>query len=150
MSGEYTWPVRTIWLMFALIFFAAGVSKLRHSGLEWIFSDHLAISLIQAHYHVANADPLVPWGLHLAQYVWLTHLLAAGSLALEISYPLALFSSRARWIIIPSMVLFLISIRVLMGPTFVPQYLVCHLFWVPWDRVRLRLIEAFRGRFEGR
>jgi len=28
MSGEYTWPVRAVWVMFALIFFAAGLSKL--------------------------------------------------------------------------------------------------------------------------
>lgn len=28
----------------------------------------------------------------------------------------------------------LVGIRLLMGPTF-PQFVICHLFWVPWDRV---------------
>src|ERR671910_162451 len=75
VSGEYTWPVRAVWVMFALFFFAAGVSKLRHSGLEWIFSDNMAIMLIYHHYSFSNGDPfaawgppLVPWGLYLAQH----------------------------------------------------------------------------------
>jgi hypothetical protein len=144
MSGDYTWPVRTVWVVFTLIFFAAGVSKLRHSGLEWIFSDNLAISLIMSGYHVSDAEPLVTWGLYIAQYVWLTRLLAAGSLVLELSCPLALFSSKARWIIVPSILLLLIGFRVFLGPTFVPQYLICSLFWVPWDRVSIRLVERFR------
>ena len=143
MSGEYTWPVRTVWLMFALIFFAAGVAKLRLSGLEWIFSDHLAISLVEAPYHIHNVDPLVPWGLFLAQHVWLTRLLAAGTIILEVSYPVTLFSHRVRWVIVPSVFLMLVGIRLLLGPTF-DHYLICHLFWVPCDRIRLWLIRDSR------
>ena len=143
-SGEYTWPVHTVWLMFALVFFAAGVAKLRHSGFEWIFSDSMAITLIYHHYYFSNAEPWVPLGLHLAQYGWLTRLFAASTVVIEVGYPLALFSRKARWIFVPSMVLMLVGIRALMGPTFVPQYLICHVFWVPWDRVRLWLIRRFR------
>ncbi len=143
MSGDYTWPVRTVWMVFTLIFFASAVSKLRHSGLEWIFSDNLAISLILAGYHVSDAEPLVTWGLYIAQYAWLTRLLAAGSLVLELACPLALFSSRARWVIVPSILLLLIGFRVFLGPTFVPPYLIGSLFWVPWDRVSNRLVELF-------
>jgi hypothetical protein len=143
-SGEYTWPVHTVWLMFALVFFAAGVAKLRHSGFEWIFSDSMTITLIYHHYYFSNAEPWVPLGLHLAQYGWLTRLFAASTVVIEVGYPLALFSRKARWIFVPSMVLMLVGIRALMGPTFVPQYLICHVFWVPWDRVRLWLIRRFR------
>jgi hypothetical protein len=143
MSGEYTWPVRTIWVLFALIFFTAGVTKLRISGLEWVFSDHLALSLIEAPYHIHNANPLVSWGLTLAQYSWLTILFAAGTIVLELSYPLALFSTRARWVIVPSVFFMLIGIRLLLGPTFY-AYLICHLFWVPWDRVSYQLVKGFR------
>jgi hypothetical protein len=32
----------------------------------------------------------------------------------------------------------LIGIRLTMGPTF-PQFVLCHLFWVPWDRVAAAL-----------
>src|SRR3954462_8604121 len=31
-SGEYRWPVRLVWVTMATVFFAAGLSKLRHSG----------------------------------------------------------------------------------------------------------------------
>lgn len=146
VSGEYTWPVRAVWLMLALIFFAAGVSKLRHSGLEWIFSDNMSIMLIQHHYHLPNADPLVSWGLALAQYKWLTWLLAAQTVVLEVSYPLALFSRRVRWVIVPGVFLMQVGIRVLLGPTF-SQFLICNLFWVPWDRVRRIVVRGFHKLF---
>ena len=136
--------MRAIWVVFALTFFAAGVSKLRHSGLEWIFSDNMAISLIAAQYHTHNVDPLTTWGLYLAQHTWLLHLVAAGTIVFEVSYPLALFSSKARWVIVPGVFFMLVGVRLLLGPTF-DQYLICHLFWVPWERFsRYRLIEGFQ------
>jgi hypothetical protein len=138
-SGEYTWPVRAVWVTFALIFFAAGVSKLRHSGLEWIFSDNMAILLTRS---VEDDHPLLPWGVYLVEYSWLPQLLAAGTIALEISYPLALFSRKARWVIVPSVFFMQIGIWVFMGPTFL-QFLICNLFWVPWDRISHKLTRRF-------
>src|SRR5262249_55737395 len=89
LSGEYTWPVRMIWVMMSLVFLAAGLSKLRHSGLEWITGDTMAIFLIQANYHSTDADPLTTWGLNLAQSSLLPHLLAAAGVILETGYPIA-------------------------------------------------------------
>ena len=142
-SGEYTWPVRAVWLMFALIFFAAGVSKLRHSGLEWVFSDNMAIMLTQRHYHIGSHDPLVSWGLDLAQHGWLTRLLAAATVAFEVCYTLALLSSRARWVIVPVVFSMQFVIRMIMGPSFY-QFMICNLFWVPWDRVSRRFVGSLR------
>ena len=137
-SGEYTWPIRAIQLVMALIFFAAGIAKIRHSGLAWVVSNTMSIMLVQQQYHIANADPLTTVGLTLALHPWLCSLLAAGSMTLETIYPLALFSARARAFIVPSVFLMQVGIRVLMGPTF-NQYLICNLFWVPWDRVALAI-----------
>lgn len=134
VSGEYTWPVRMIWLVMSLILFAAGVSKLRHSGLAWITSDSMAIFLLQHNYHIANSDPLTSWGLNLARHAWLPHLFAAATVILEVGYPIALFSRRARWFIVPSAVLMFMGIAVLMGPNFY-QLMLCQLLWAPWDRV---------------
>jgi hypothetical protein len=139
-SGEYTWPVRAVWLMFALVFFAAGLSKLRHSGLEWIFSDNMSTILIWAAY---SHFPLVSLGPDLAQYGWLTRLMAATTVLFEIGYPLALFSRRARWVIVPVVFLMLVNIRLLIGPQFYP-FMVCGLFWVPWDRVSRAIIGVKR------
>ena len=136
MSGEYTWPVRAVWVMFALIFLAAGVSKLRYAGLEWIFSDHMALVLTRAHYQLLN--PLMSWGLYVAQYDWLYQPMAAVTVVLEICYPLALLSRRARWVIVPAVFFMLIVIRMILGPPFYP-FMICHLFWIPWDRLSRRL-----------
>ena len=140
VSGEYTWPVRAVWVMFALIFFAAGVSKLRHSGLEWIFSDNMANMLLQAQFEEMS---VVPWGFFLAQHQWLTQLVAAATIAIEVGYPLALFSRRARWIIVPSVFSMQIGISLLLGITFSP-FLICNLFWVRWDCVSSRFASVFR------
>jgi predicted DCC family thiol-disulfide oxidoreductase YuxK len=138
MSGEYTWPVRTVWLVMALIFLGAGISKVRYSGIEWISGESMAIALVRQYYHISNGEPLTSWGLIVAQYGWLCWLLAAATIICEAGYPLALFSRIARWIVVPGMFSITVGIRLLMGPTF-EQFLICSLFWVPWDRVGLRL-----------
>lgn len=138
-SGEYTWPVRAVWLTLALIMFAAGVAKLRDSGLTWVFSDNVAYTIRAAYYHINNSDPLTSGGLYLAQSPTLSRFVAAFTLLCEIGYPLALILRSARWIIVPGTVLTFLGIRIFMGPTF-EDFIVCHLFWVPWDRVRLRIL----------
>ena len=138
VSAEYTWPIRTIWLAMASVFFAAGWSKIRQSGMAWISSDQLRILLLQHNYYVSDSEPLTAWGLTVAQYPGVCHLLAAATMAIEISYPLALFSRTARRIIVPAALSMLVAIRLLMGPGF-EALMICHIFWVPWNRVFARL-----------
>ena len=153
-SGEYTWPSRMVWVAMALVFFAAGASKLRRSGLEWITSDSLAIHLMRAAYHVSDADPIGPFGLWIAQSTLLTRALAATTIVVEFAFPLALVSRYARWFFVPSAFLMLVGIRVLMGPTF-GTFLICSVFWVPWDRVgawlgvRWRRLGTFALAYDG-
>ncbi len=136
LSGEYRWPIRAVWLAMALVFFAAGVSKLRNSGLEWAFSDNLALMLIKANaLAYTGVAPPLPWGLYLGQQAWLCQLLAAATLIGELAYPLALLSRRARWILVPGIFLIQIGIFLLFVPAFV-ELIACHVFWVPWDRVQ--------------
>ncbi len=133
-SGEYRWPVRFVWLLMSLVFFTAGVSKLRHSGLAWVTSETMAILLVQHQYHITDNEPMTQFGLYLTEPAFLPHLLAAISLTLELGYPLALFSRGARWYFVPGTALMQILIRVLLGPSFA-QHLICNVFWVPWDRI---------------
>jgi hypothetical protein len=146
VSGEYTWPIRTIWLAMTLVFFAAGWSKIRQSGLAWISSDQLRILLLQHNYYLSDSDPLTSWGLILAQYPRLCHLLAAATILCETTYPLALISVTARWILAPAGFLMLVAIRVLMGPGF-EALMICHVFWIPWERVyaRFRAPQEMQG-----
>jgi predicted DCC family thiol-disulfide oxidoreductase YuxK len=131
LSGEYTWPIRLIWALFVLVFFGAGISKIRHSGLEWVLSDNMKYLLIRHHY---SHEPLTSWGLYLAEYSWLCQLLAAATLVLEIGSPLALFSHRLRSLIVPGLFFMQVGIWILMGVLFL-EYLFCFLFWIPWNRL---------------
>ncbi len=133
-SGEYTWPIRAIWVVIALVFFSAGVSKLRTSGLAWVVSDSMAIFLVQHQYHLGNAIPLTALGLVLARQAWLCRGLAAATLACEVGYPVALVSRRVRALVVPGTLLMQVGIRVLLGPTFLDM-MACNVFWVPWGRV---------------
>lgn len=133
-SGEYTWPIRAIWVAMAVVFFCAGISKLRTSGLTWIFSDTMAIFLVDAQYHFGNAVPLTDLGLVLARHAWLCRVLAAAAIVCEAGYPLALVSRAARAVVVPGTLAMQIGIRVLLGPTFL-HMMACNVFWVPWERL---------------
>jgi hypothetical protein len=123
-----------IWVVMAMIYFAAGVSKLRHSGFEWIASDNMSQRLIWQCYHISIADPLASWGPALARTVMIPRLLAACGMILELVLPMALFSQRSRWVLVPGVAAMQFGIAVLLGPNFY-QLILCQLLWVPWDRV---------------
>jgi hypothetical protein len=131
---EYRWPIRFVWVAMSIIFCAAGLSKLRHSGLDWILSDNLAALLLRQQYHLSDGEPLTNWGIWVASHRWLARGMAAASVSVETLFPLVLFSRRARLVLVPAGLAFLIGIRVLMGPTF-EQFMMCYVFWVPWERL---------------
>jgi predicted DCC family thiol-disulfide oxidoreductase YuxK len=133
-SGEYQWPVQLVLVALAFVFFAAGVAKLRASGLAWILSDHLAILLDRVQYRISDADPLLPIGSFVARIPFAPQLMGLGTILFEAGYPIALFSPRLRPFIVLGGIGLIVGIRVLMGPTF-ENFLLINLFWVPWDRV---------------
>ena len=137
-SGEYTWPIRAVWLAMSCVFFAAGVSKLRHSGMAWVTSDSLGMYFVWANYGVARlaAPPLTTWGIFIARTPWLVRVLAAASLAIELFFPLAMVSRRARAILLPAVLGLQFGISLLMLPfEAFGRFMVCYVFWIPWDRV---------------
>lgn len=131
---EYRWPIRFVWVAMSLIFCAAGISKLRHSGLDWVLSDNLAALLLRQQYHLSDGEPLTSWGIWVANHPWIARMMAGASVAIETGFPLVLFSRRARMVLVPAGLAFLVGIRVLMGPTF-EQFMMCYVFWVPWERL---------------
>jgi hypothetical protein len=145
-SPEYTWPFRSIWVLMSLVFFGAGTSKLRHSGIEWALSDNLRLLLLRSYYHVSDGDPLTSWSLSIAQHAHLAQTVAAATLAIETLFFVCLLSRRARPYIGFGGLMFLVGIRALMGPTFEP-FIMCGLLPVPWHRVEAavrRMVERPR------
>jgi hypothetical protein len=131
-SGEYTWPIQLACILLAIVFCAAGATKLVRSGFEWITSDNLQILLLQ--HHFALKDPFTTLGLHIARHPLLCKVLAGMTVALELSMPLALLSRKLRRVLVPSAFLMQIGIGITMGVYFT-QFMICYLFWVPWGRL---------------
>lgn len=144
-SGEYTWPVHLIWVISVMVFFEAGISKLRHSGILWVTTETMQNFLLRAYYHVSDSEPLTSWGLFFARSHFWSSALAAGSLLLEVGFLFALFSPRARLVLVPSVVAMQAGIALFMGPNFY-QMILCQSLWVPWDRVVESLANRYRGR----
>ena len=133
-NGDYTWPVRLMWLVFVVIYFVAGVTKLITSGLAWVTSDHLANLLMLG---PVVGSPLTGWGQEIGRHPLMSSVLAGLTLVLELSAPLALVSRDARRTVVPAIFLMQFSIRVLLGPGFT-EFFICGLFWIPWNAVYLR------------
>jgi uncharacterized membrane protein YphA (DoxX/SURF4 family) len=138
LGGQYHWPLQLVRLIFVSIFFAAGLSKLRTAGLAWVTSDTLRHYMLEnqiVFQETAAASwgrPVVAW---LVLYPGLCRLLAGLSLALELSAPIALLSSRARILLIPALCLFQLGNALLLYQNFFFAYLGVYAFWVPWQRV---------------
>ena len=133
-SPEYHWPVQLILVAFSLVFCAAGIAKLRGSGLQWIFSNHLAILLDRVQYHISDADPVLPWSSTVARIPGAAMMMAFSTIFFESLYPIALFSRRLRPLFVLGGIFLILGIRAMMGPTF-ENFLLINFFWVPWDRV---------------
>jgi hypothetical protein len=88
------WPVRTAMALIALTYFVTGVQKLVHSGLAWVTSDNMRWILYAAASE-GRAVSKTP-ALFVADHPWLATSSAALLLGLELLFPLALFSRRAR------------------------------------------------------
>ena len=146
-SGEYTWPIRMAWVAMALVFFAAGIAKFRYGGIEWITSDNMSILLTRAVYHTSDADPITGLGLWIAQHPILASVIAGMSAIIEFVYPLALFSRKARVVLVPGAFMMLVGIRMLMGPTF-GGFLVANVFWVPWSALFARIRQYWAPPFK--
>jgi predicted DCC family thiol-disulfide oxidoreductase YuxK len=137
-SGEYTWPIRIMWVTISLIFCAAGVAKLWTSGIEWVTSDQMAFLLQRVQYHISDADPVTNWGSYIAPVPWMARAVAATTIIVETLYPLALFRTPLRPVIVLAGIGLVVGIRLLMGPTF-EHFLLVNGFWMPWDRMGQRL-----------
>jgi hypothetical protein len=140
-SGEaYGWPVRTAMVVVALAYFFVGFQKLRFSGIDWITSDNLRWVLYASSDSQSEPNQLA---LFIADRAWLAHLLAAGTVFLELFFPLALLVPRLRWLFVPGVVSLHLGIWLMMGLDYSAQALTVIIVFVNWplaiDWARRRL-----------
>ncbi len=138
VSGEYTWPIKMVWLLMAMIFLNAGLTKLRLGGLAWVTTDNMSITIRQ-HYHGNLSSPASQLGNWIADRSWLSRAIAGGTILIELGMTLALFSKRLRFLLVPAAFCAQGGIYLTMGVAFT-QFMFVYLFWIPWDRIEKKMM----------
>jgi hypothetical protein len=131
-SGEYTWPIRVVWLFMTLIFFATGIAKLRWGGIEWVTTPHLGSTMRQHFLLPEGTRPSSDFGLYLAQFDSLMIFTAVMTVFVELFFPLALISKWGRLFFPTVMFCLQFGIGWSLG-IFFWTFFVCYLFWLPWE-----------------
>ena len=144
-SRRKGWPVQASIAFLSVAYFSTGYEKLRVSGLDWIFSDNLRWALYWG--RVRGAPP--PWhqlGFFIADRPWLAHLSAAGIVAFEVGFPIALFWKRSRPAFVAGAWFFHVGTYLMLGLDYWFYAFVVTLVLVDWpkvvDRVRRRPVMA--------
>jgi predicted DCC family thiol-disulfide oxidoreductase YuxK len=143
-SGEYTWPIRLVWMLMSLIMMGAGVTKLRWSGLDWVTTDNLSTTILQ-HYYAGYSEPPTDLGIWIAEHRTLCKVIAGLTILIELTFPLAMFSRIARWTLVPAMFFAQVGIYLMMGVNFT-QFMFAYLFWIPWDKIGARFCGVAQQR----
>jgi hypothetical protein len=125
----YGWPIRTAMVVVALAYLFVGLQKLRYSGLDWIASDNLRWVLYASSDNQADPNQLA---LFVADRAWLAHLLAAGTIALEVGFILCLPLAKLRWLFVPGAVSLHLGIMLAMGLDYSAQALTVIIVFVNW------------------
>lgn len=150
------WGMKLILLLVILVFFSAGLSKLRYSGLKWADGETLSFYLkgrSVASWHQFAGSENVPaeaawrdgFGLEshlygsassprarrLAQNPFVMRTLSALTLLLELGMPLALLGGWFRTVFLLGNVVFLLSVESMMNIYFRP-YLLISLLLIDW------------------
>lgn len=137
--GGYGWPVRTATLVVIGAYFFAGLAKVLHAGPSWVLSDNLRWVLYVS--SDAQAAPNAA-ALFVADRPWLAHLLAAGSLGLELAFPLVLWRRWLAWPLAGAAVAMHAGIWAAMGLNYWAQAATVVIVLIDWPALGRRL----RGR----
>lgn len=132
-EGDPAYLLQVLRIQFCLVFFAAGFSKLRYSGLDWITTETLRNFLILQNFFFEGTWEqkafffINDW---VVRFPWLCQLLAFETIAIELMAPLALYRSRWSRSIVLNLFLMQIGIYFLMYFAFSPWFAL-YVFWIP-------------------
>jgi hypothetical protein len=119
-----------------LVYFAAGIAKLRTTGIEWAWNDGGRLRLLA---HAYTHDPPTPLGTWLAGAGPAHQVMGVFALCLEVLAPLALFYRPARLVVVGGLFSLQFGIWLTLGVFFhgfFALFAVC-IPWLSWlDRAR--------------
>ncbi len=138
-SWRYGWPVGTAMVVVAGAYFFSGLAKLLHAGPAWVGGGNLRWVL----YASSDAQPHPnPAALFVADRPWLAHLLAAGTLVVELGFPIVLWRERLARVFVPAVIAMHAGIWVAMRLDYWPMAATVAVVMVDWPALADRL----RGR----
>lgn len=120
-------------LVFCVVFFCAGLSKVINGGWQWVAGDTLRNYFVNASVIYTDINFLArQTALNLKLYDWplLCNILAAMAILIECAAPLALWRSRLAAIIVPSLFVMQTFIYFTIYVNF-SYYLGLYLVWLP-------------------
>lgn len=126
------WPVRAAALLMALVYFWAGVQKLRFSGIGWVFGDNMRWTVYQATRTPLPKTDAVSF--FIGDRPWLAKGLAGGALGLELTSPLLLVHRWGRALFVIGAVCLHTSIYATLGLDYWGWALTVAIVLAPWDR----------------
>jgi hypothetical protein len=129
VSTRFGWPVRTAMVVVTGAYFFSGFGKLLHAGPAWVTSGNLRWILYASSDAQAHPNPAA---LFVADRPWLAHLLALGSIAIELGFPLVLWRPRLAWLLVPAVVSLHAGIWVAMRLNYWPMAATVVIVMVDW------------------
>jgi hypothetical protein len=145
-SAEYRWPRAFMAVMLGSMYGAAGLSKLRVSGIDWGLGGNMRLLLLGHHF---TREPLTHFGVWLADFPWICGALGFSSHLLELSGPLAIVHRYTYRLVLPGLALLQLGIWALLGLLF-REVMVIFFCLLPWDFAILRGDAALRRFFSAR
>jgi hypothetical protein len=134
-SSEYRWPLRLVQVLFCQIYLFAAWSKLFTTGWSWASAENVRGHLLALNQALVS-PPASSLGYALARHPLACAALAWAGLALELAFPLVLFSAGARWILLPAAAAFHAANSLLFRIFF--QNVPLLLLFVDWDALARR------------
>jgi hypothetical protein len=143
VSRRFGWPIRTGLAVIASVYFVTGFQKIIYSGPAWVLSDNMRNVLYSA--PLNGKAPTATVALFLANRAWLTHVLAAGTLLVELGFPAILIWPRCRPYFVTGAVVMHLAIYLTHGLDYSAWALTVVVVLTDWSRVAARLHDRVRG-----
>jgi hypothetical protein len=142
----YHWPIQCVRTVWTLVFFSAALSKLKASGLDWVFTDNLRhIFLTNQYLYQDWARDTFRWGIAASLAAWpiLCKVLAGFGLTIELIAPLALIGWRSRLLIVGLVGMMQIGIYLTVLVNF-KEYVPVYVWWLGWSSLWIAGSAKFR------
>jgi hypothetical protein len=127
------WPRRGALVVCGAVYFVTGMQKLRHSGLDWVFSDNMRWVLYAG--AASGRAPTAAIARFVADRAWLSTIAAGWILAFELTAPLLLAVRRWRLWFLAAAVALHLGTWLTLGLDYWSWFLTVAVITIPWDNV---------------